>query len=238
MDKGLIFLQQKIKDVQGYLREDEAKLLYNLAKRCRNRGVIVEIGSWQGKSTICLAIGSKDGPKSLVYAIDSHTGSKEHRRKYGPINTLKIFKQNIKKAEVFPYVKTLVTTSQKAAQKFYKPIELIFIDGSHDYQTVKSDFQSWWPHIINGGVMAFHDTLSWPGPRKVVEKYLFKSFNFKNIQVIGSITYGQKTNYHSFLDQIRNRYVLLLMNFRRAILKNKLPRPLHQLAKKIYYHIQ
>ena len=48
-----------IADVPGWLTDEEGEALYDLAKRCEGRGVIVEIGSWKGKSTICLGIGSR-----------------------------------------------------------------------------------------------------------------------------------------------------------------------------------
>jgi len=40
------------RNVDGFLDEKEGILLYNLAKNCTGKGVIVEIGSWKGKSTI------------------------------------------------------------------------------------------------------------------------------------------------------------------------------------------
>lgn len=174
----------------------------------------------------------------MVYAVDPHIGSAEHQRTFGSVNTLKAFKKNIKKSGVAPFVKPLVTTSQKAARTLRQPVELIFIDGNHDYQVVKKDFLNWFPNVINEGIMAFHDTVTWPGPKKVVEKFLFKSPHFKNIHLVGSITFAQKTNQNSFLDRIFNRYVLLLKCIREKILKIGLPKPLHQLTKKIYYYIQ
>ena len=238
MDKNQRNLLNKIRHVPGYLRDDEAWLLFQLAQQSTGKGVIVEIGSWKGKSTICLALGSKQEPKSPVYAIDPHVGSSEHQRTFGPISTLKAFKKNIKKAEVASLVKMLVISSRKAAQNFSHPVELIFIDGDHNYQAVKRDFLDWSPHLVDGGIIAFHDTFSWPGPKKVVDKYLFKSAQFKNIRVIGSITFTRKTEHILLLDKILNRYVLFLKRFRENILKIKLPQPIHQMAKRIYYWIQ
>ena len=38
----------------GWLNEAEGLLLYRLARNCSGKGVIVEIGSWKGRSTIWL----------------------------------------------------------------------------------------------------------------------------------------------------------------------------------------
>lgn len=54
--------------------------------------MIVEIGSWKGKSTIWIANGSKDGRNIKVYAIDPHIGSSEHQKeikKFGLLRSLK-----------------------------------------------------------------------------------------------------------------------------------------------------
>ena len=64
------------REIDGWLTLKEGKLLYNLSKKNDN-GVIVEIGSWKGKSTIYLAHGSKNGKKNKVYAIDPHEGLTE-----------------------------------------------------------------------------------------------------------------------------------------------------------------
>ena len=41
-----------IADIPGWLTDEEGEALYELARRCTGRGVIAEIGSWKGKSTI------------------------------------------------------------------------------------------------------------------------------------------------------------------------------------------
>jgi hypothetical protein len=86
----------------------------------------------------------------------------------------------------------IVKTSEDAAKKFNEPIELIFIDGAHDYELVKLDFELWFPKVIYGGIMAFHDTTGWPGPRKVVKEFIYKSKYFKDIRMVDSITFAKK----------------------------------------------
>ena len=41
-----------IENIQGWLSDTEGILLFKLAKNLNGRGVIVEIGSWKGKSTV------------------------------------------------------------------------------------------------------------------------------------------------------------------------------------------
>src|SRR4051794_41857731 len=63
-----------IADIPGWLTDEEGEALYDLARRCRGDGAIVEIGSWKGKSTVCLGLGSQAGASVPIYAIDPHAG--------------------------------------------------------------------------------------------------------------------------------------------------------------------
>jgi len=205
--------EKKTAEIEGWLGENEGKLLYELARKCTGKGVIVEIGSWKGKSTIHLAKGSKAGKNIRVYAIDPHTGSKIQKEKFGKLWTFNEFKNNIMNAGLSDIVTPLVKTSEEAAREFKEPVELVFIDGDHDYEMVKLDFELWCPKLVEGGIIACHDTTNWPGPKKAAEKFIYKSGNFKNIGLVGSITYAEKSDVFSPVDKLRNSFVFLLKRF-------------------------
>jgi len=40
---------------------------------------------------------------------------------------------------------------------WYRPIHLLFVDGGHEYETVRSDIEAFGKHVVVGGIMAFHD---------------------------------------------------------------------------------
>lgn len=51
-------------------------------------------------------------------------------------------------------------------------LDLVFIDGNHDYDYVKRDIACWLPKLRRGGILAGHD-LDWkdaPGVRRAVEE--------------------------------------------------------------------
>lgn len=187
-----------IADVPGWLTDEEGEALYELARRCTGRGAIVEIGSWKGKSTICLGLGARAGSAHRIFAIDPHA---DYR--FGD------FKSNVERAGISDLVTPIPSLSQAAADGFDEPIELLFVDGSHEYDLVLEDFEQWVPKVVDGGWVAFHDTTWTAGPRKVVGQAIYRSRGFEDVRfVIGSLTVGRKVVSNTLPDRLRNRYVL------------------------------
>ncbi len=208
--------------VEGLLEEEEGEFLYNMAKDCKGKkGAVVEIGSFKGRSTICLGKGSKAGNQVRVYAIDPHKGTLAHKFFEIP-QTYEEFKKNIKIAGVDDVIFPIVKTSKEAAKIFHEPIEFLFIDDGHDYEDVKLDFQLWYPKVIYGGFIAFHDHL-FSGPRKVIEKYVLLSKHFKVMGIIGSILFLQKIEKNSLGVRLKNLFLFSI--FKCEFLYHRLPFP-------------
>ena len=188
-------------DVEGWLSSSEATALFGCARRCRGRGAIVEIGSWKGRSTIVLAAGSRAGAGAPVYAVDPHQGL----RQLGGEPTFAAFQANVAAAGFTDLVRPLEQFSADAARGFTAPIELIYIDGAHDHASVLADFTAWFPKVLDGGVMAFHDTVGYPGPRRVVRDHLYRSQRFRRIRFAGHLTYAEKVAANSWQERAGNR---------------------------------
>ncbi|MBM3822050.1 MAG: class I SAM-dependent methyltransferase [Verrucomicrobia bacterium] len=209
-------VQHRIRSVNGWLSPMEVRTLYRLARGCTGRGVIVEIGSWQGKSTLCLAGGSQavNGPK--VYAIDPHVGSPEHQME-GKIWTFDAFQKNIADAGLSDRVVPIVKMSGDAVRDMREPIELLFIDGAHEYEAVKADFENYEPWLMEGGVIAFHDTVGWPGPERLVAESIFRSDRFAGATFANSITYARKVARNTASERLANRMRLAVKNLYAAV---------------------
>lgn len=199
-----------VKNVGGWLTNCEGEFLYYSAKRCQGKGIILEIGSWKGKSTIWLAKGSKDGNSVKIHAIDPHIGSSEHHKMFGKVDTYKEFLSNIKDNDVNDIIIPYKETSESVAKEWNgEPIEFLWIDGGHEYELVKLDYELWEPFLIEGGVIAFHDTYG-GGPWRVVRDNLFKGNKFKNVGFVGQITFGTKVKKLETIDKIRNYISFIL----------------------------
>lgn len=210
MDKEIKEIKNIIQNIDGWLADSEGEFLYKTSKRCKGKGDIVEIGSWKRRSTIWLGKGSKAGKNLKIHGIDPHAGSSEHKNWFGEIDTFEEFKNNIRKAKVDDIIISYRCTSEEAAsQREKKPIEFLWIDGAHEYELVHLDYTLWEPLLIEGGIIAFHDTLG-GGPWQVVKKYLFDGNHFTNIGFVAGITFAEKVRKLNWKDRLKNRWVLIL----------------------------
>jgi hypothetical protein len=126
-------------NIEGFMALDELRWLHDRAKEAE---VIVEIGSWMGRSTHCLL-----STRKPVVAVDHFKGSASQINDihlWARMNDLyKAFKLNVGH---FPNLLVLKMESTRAAQ-FFKDnsIDMVFIDGDHDYEMVRVDFEAWLP---------------------------------------------------------------------------------------------
>jgi MMP 1-O-methyltransferase len=190
-------VKELIKDVPGWLSDEEGEALYELARDCTGRGVIVEIGSWKGKSTICLGLGSRAGSGVPIFAVDPHADYRHGE-----------FKDNVERAGIADLVTPVKGLSQEVVDTCDEPIELLFVDGSHEEDDVREDFQKWVPKVVDGGVVAFHDTTWHAGVRRVVAEEIYASRGFKDVRfVIGSTTVARKVAQNTLRDRLHARRV-------------------------------
>lgn len=127
-------------DIQGWMSEKELIWLY---KEAQNHRIIVEIGSWKGRSTKALA----SGCKGTVISIDTFEGSPSEinnvHKEALQVDIREIFKENMKS---FENVLSLKLKSLVAAELFdQRSIDMIFIDGEHTEEAVINDVEAWVP---------------------------------------------------------------------------------------------
>ncbi len=232
-DQDIESIKGIVDPIEGWLSGHEAELLYHSARCCTAKGVIVEIGSYKGKSTICLAKGSQRGKNIKIYAIDPHEGYTEYAGAKTPSNTFAEFSRNIEKARVADLIVPIVDTSRHAALSFHEPIELLFIDGSHEYSAVKEDFHDWVPKVIDGGMVVFHDTIGYEGPRRVVNELIYRSGQFKDIKLIDEITLAVKSKNITAADRLKNFNMLIVKKLSEGAVRIKIPKAIRGWGKKI-----
>lgn len=177
--KGLIFDIRKAQTCDGYMSDDE--LLW-LASQAKNSKIVIEVGSWHGRSSRALADNLPD--EGRLYCVDHWDGSAVERDTHHASARLNEgdhafmeFSDNladhIQSGKVIP----IRMSSKNAATWFKKQgikADLIFLDAGHTYEEVKDDINLWWP--LTGKILSGHDYNytdgMWGGVTQAVDELL------------------------------------------------------------------
>lgn len=141
----------------------QAATLYDAAIGCPDGGTIVEIGSFQGRSTIVLA--SAAAPDVAVIAIDPHAGNDRGPQEYegfeqAAADDHATFLANLERAGVADRVRHVRMFSDAALGEVEAPIDVLYIDGAHRYAPARADIRDWGAKVTEGGVLLIHDSFS------------------------------------------------------------------------------
>jgi predicted O-methyltransferase YrrM len=218
-----------VASVEGWLSEAEGRTLFEAACQTQNRGAIVEIGSWKGRSTIWLAAGAHVARANPILAIDPHHGSPEHRS----ADTLRDFQTNVARMGLSNMVVPIVKSSEQAAADVDGPVELLFIDGDHRSESVAHDAELWLPRLIIGGTVMFHDvaTAAWEGPRRVFRLTVCASRAFEDIRLVGTMGCARRVERRTWRQGLRGSYVGGLLRLYDVRNRTKLPAAIRGVGK-------
>lgn len=181
--------------VEGHLADREAEWLYFAAATCRAEGEVVEVGSFKGKSAICLAKGIEvSGSGGRVIAMDPHCApAPTDPGLRGAQSSEPEMKANLARAGVADLVDVRVQYSKDAARTWQSPIRLLWLDGDHTLEGVQADFDCWTPHLSEGGILAMHDVLHrFEGPASVFLQHVLRSPGWAGIGFVKSIGFARK----------------------------------------------
>ncbi len=159
--------------VEGWLTPAEAGLLARcVAGAPAVDGMeLVEIGSYCGRSTVSLALAIRACGRPLrLTAIDPHQGYAFA----GGRDTYQLLVDTLKASGVDDLVDVVRARSVDVA--LVRPVGLVFIDGLHDGESVRTDYAHMGPHVTRDGLVAFHDyRTAFPGVMGVVNDLLLGS---------------------------------------------------------------
>lgn len=159
--------------IKGFLADDEAVALYQLALQQAKLGPCLEIGSYCGKSTVFLgsACQAQDG---LLFAVDHHRGSEEHQlgeEYHDPalfdaqaqcMDSLPELRRTLRTFALEDHVVPVVAASQTLVRHWTTPLAMVFIDGGHSHEAALADCLNWSQHLLPSGVLAIHDIFAQP----------------------------------------------------------------------------
>lgn len=173
-------MEQKItphfhNDIDGWMDIDVEALYREVVASLPNGGILVEVGCWKGKSLCYLLVEAKNSGKYFnIYGVDHFQGSVGEDQLIEEARRSDIGAECIRNcARVDGVLGMLICApSCIAAWKFKtNQLDFVFLDASHDYDSVKADIQAWLPKIKPGGLLAGHDAGS-PGVACAVAELL------------------------------------------------------------------
>jgi predicted O-methyltransferase YrrM len=161
---ALGYYRKLSRPVDGWLTRREEAALFHLARTVPRERVIVELGSWFGRSAILLGGGSRHGGGAAVFAVDLFSAAGvakpllEERAGDAARDYWEQFQANIRAAGLDGVVTAIRSeTKALAANWTGLPVGLLFIDADHSYQGVSGDWNSWKPRLAPRARVAFHD---------------------------------------------------------------------------------
>ena len=128
----------------------------------------LEIGSFQGRSTVWLLENILTSDSSAITCIDTFEGSIEHTQHFQNDikNLFDIFYHNISKFK--NKVNIIKNKSQDALKKINEQYDFIYIDGDHKASSVIEDAILSFSLLKKGGIMIFDDYL-WFQMKKFID---------------------------------------------------------------------
>ncbi|WP_280274836.1 class I SAM-dependent methyltransferase [Nocardia wallacei] len=186
----------------GFMPSEEGRALYEAVLRYAGDGLVLEIGTYCGKSSIYLGAAARD-TGATVYTLDHHQGSEEHQPGWeyhdsslvdpetGRFDTVAAFRRAIVRAGLTDTVIGIVGPSATVARMWRSPIRLLFIDGGHTEEAAQRDYDNWAHWVAAGGALAIHDVFPDPrdggqAPYHIYRKAL-ESGKFREVSVTGSL---------------------------------------------------
>src|SRR4051794_26168689 len=186
---------------KGFLPPDEAEALYEVAWDAAGRGLVLEVGTYCGKSATYLgaAAAARGGH---VVTVDHHRGSEENQPGWewhdaelvdpavGAMDTLPFFRRTMHAAGLEDVVIAIVGRSRTVASLWSTPLAMLFIDGGHTEEHAQNDYEGWTPFVSPGGLLAIHDVFPYPAdggqaPYHVYQRALTDGFT--EIRHVGSL---------------------------------------------------
>ncbi|MDG2113903.1 MAG: class I SAM-dependent methyltransferase [Actinomycetota bacterium] len=164
--------QQLAQSIKGFMPHDEGLGLYRAALETVG-GLIVEVGSYCGKSTVYIGTAAEE-VGSTVFTIDHHRGSEEMQSGWdhhdsslidpgsGRLDSLPVLRRTLEDAELEATVVAIVGDAGTVARHWTTPVAMVFIDGGHGPIPAHADFDGWAHHVVPGGLLAIHDVFPDP----------------------------------------------------------------------------
>jgi hypothetical protein len=165
--------------VAGWLTRDQARQLHDEVLALPTGATVVEIGSHQGRSTLALALARVD---VQVVAVDPF----EAGGIFGGPATRELFEANLRRHGASARVEHLSERSERVRPTWRRPVDLLFVDGKHDYWSTRDDLR-WAAYLPDRGRVLVHDAFSSIGVTLALLAHVLPSRTLRYRGRVGSL---------------------------------------------------
>ena len=143
-------------EIPGWFSNEEADAI---ARACPPEGILVEIGTWMGRSTAMLA---ERLPNVRIFTVDSYPETAA-ARKYaqdGGHPTGDPAGHAAANLAAYPNVHRMLQNSIEAAKTWSGPcvpVDVLFVDGEHQREQIENELRAWRLYVPAGGWIFLHD---------------------------------------------------------------------------------
>jgi predicted O-methyltransferase YrrM len=170
----VVEMLSRFEGIPGMVSLQRGLLLYLVALAAGPEGDVVEIGSWQGRSTAFLAQACEDSGNGVVHAIDWFRGNpgKEHLLPVPLEGMEQAFRTNIERTGLSHRVVVHPKRSEDARAEIAAPVRMLYVDGEHSREAVLSDLE-YAELLAPGGILVLDDySRSFPGVVSAAHEFL------------------------------------------------------------------
>lgn len=164
-----------------------------------NPKVTVDLGVDYGYSTFCFAL-----PRiGHVYGIDNFIGDDFIGKETS--NRLSYVMMKREKLHLQDNITIIESDFDEVAKTWDKKIDILHIDGSHHYEDVKKDFETWSKFLNDDAIILFHDTSIelYDGKEYGVKKF-FEEIDLPKFNIDHSFGLGVVCKNEVVLNHIKN----------------------------------
>ncbi|WP_221390139.1 O-methyltransferase [Dyadobacter sp. NIV53] len=172
----------------GHTTEFELKVISNLVKKL-NPKTIFEIGTFQGRTTLNMALNTEPDAKIITLDLpSSDLDSTQMKIEEGEIRYVKKESSGerfVGHPMAYKINQVYGDSATFSFAEYENSVDLAFIDGSHAYEYVLNDSRKILSIMRTGGLIIWHDYTNWQGVWSALNELYQTDYQFKNIRHIG-----------------------------------------------------
>lgn len=180
-------------NIPGWSDLTKLNELAKLASEVEENGLIVEVGSFCGRSAYAMGMNKRESVELLcvdmfvdswlnIKPVEEYPGSETCFGDKSQIYSYQTFMLNMKGVKNLNTARMVLPYSDEYFS-FNRKIDLLFIDATHTYDAVNADIKQWCPHLKDDGIVVFDDYFKgFEGCMQAVNEYAEE--NNLNLEVI------------------------------------------------------